>query len=629
MEGVGARPLVPGWGQYALAAGFVGLLVLLPQGIESSYWLRIAGSAGLWVMLALGLNVVAGFAGLLDLGYIAFYAIGAYSYALLASSHFDIHLPFWAVVPAAFCTASAFGWLLGAACIRLRGDYLAIVTLAFAQIVRMLLLNLDRPVNLTGGPNGIPDLDFPELFGFRLMTVEHYYYLILGFAVLVTLGSLRLKTSRLGRGWEAIREDELAARASGVNATFMKLLAFGLGAGLAGMAGAVFASWQGGVFPSNFDFPQLVTVYCMLILGGAGNIGGIVLAAVVLAILPEALRDYGGWRMTFYGVLLIVMMILRPQGILGEFSIARFVSRGLARNRTQDKVDDLQSAEELFYDSAGHPAKEPVATRLEPGKDALVLDGVSMQFGGLQAVSSLSLRVGQGEVVSIIGPNGAGKSTVFNLVTGVYRPTAGRILFEGNDITGLPPHKVTGLGVARTFQSLRLFDNMTVLENAMVARFSRTRAGLASILLRLPRHVREEAASVAAARANLALFGARLTGFRQELKPFMLSYANRRRLEIARALSTDCRLVLLDEPSAGMNPKETAEMTDFIRRLRDDYGYTVLVIEHKLGLVRTISDRVAVLDFGVKIAEGTYDEVVDDPAVVAAYLGRKREASRG
>jgi len=597
----------------------VALLLALPWLLPSSYWIRIAGNAAIWVMLALGLNVTAGFAGLLDLGYIAFYAVGGYTYALLCSNHWGIHLPFLLAVPACALVASLFGWLLGGASLRLKGDYLAIVTLAFAQIARLLLLNLDRPVNITGGPNGLVDLDFASLFGFTFRTVTQYYYLTLAFAAITAAGAWRLKRSRLGRGWEAIREDELAAGVLGVNTTFMKLLAFALGATVAGAAGAIFASWQGGVFPNNFDFPQLVTVYCMLILGGTGSIPGVVLAAVILAVLPEALREYGEYRMIFYGLLLVVMMNLRPQGLLGGISWPR--SKG---GTARDGEESLKSAEELFYGEGSVDCVKPLSPgSLDPRCTLLEVEDLSMDFGGLTALSGLDFQVRRGEIVSLIGPNGAGKTTAFNLITGIYSPARGEIRFRGENIAGLKPYEVTRRGIARTFQSLRLFHRMTVLENAMVGRHCRTRSGLASILLRTPGFRREEADVMRAAKENLGLFGARLTGFRYGQRPLNLSYANRRRLEMARALATGCELLLLDEPSAGMNPKETEEITRFIRRLRDDYGIAVLVIEHKLKLVKDISDRVVVLDFGVKIAEGSYADITADEGVVEAYLGRK------
>jgi len=241
--------------------GVVAILLVMPD----NYWLRIYTMTGLYIMLALGLNVVAGFAGLLDLAYIAFFGIGGYSFALLSSSQFDIHLPFLLVLPLAAVFTMGIGIALGSTSIRLKGDYLAIVTLAFAQIFKLLLLNLDTPINITGGVNGIYSFDPIDLFGFRIISPVAYAYLIWLAAVVVTIGSFRIKFSRIGRGWEAIREDELAAEAMGVNTTWMKLMAFAGGAFIAGAAGALFASFQDSVFPNNFGFSQLVIVYCMVI----------------------------------------------------------------------------------------------------------------------------------------------------------------------------------------------------------------------------------------------------------------------------------------------------------------------------------------------------------------------------
>ena len=255
----------------------------------------------------------------------------------------------------------------------------------------------------------------------------------------------------------------------------------------------------------------------------------------------------------------------------------------------------------------------------------LELKNITQDFGGLKAVDNLSLRLHEREILSIIGPNGAGKTTLFNLISGIYPPSAGSVQYEGKNITGLKPHKVVKAGIARTFQNLRLFSNMSVLDNARVGRFCRTHAGPLSVLLHLPRHNREEAKTIQKAKEVLALFGARLTGYRFEQEAIFLSYANRRRLEIARALATDAKLLLLDEPSAGMNPQETVEITAFIKALRDKFGYTILVIEHKLNVVRTISDRVIALDYGVKIAEGSYDDVACNEQVIEAYLGRKKQ----
>jgi branched-chain amino acid transport system ATP-binding protein len=250
----------------------------------------------------------------------------------------------------------------------------------------------------------------------------------------------------------------------------------------------------------------------------------------------------------------------------------------------------------------------------------LELQSVSMAFGGLSVVSHLDLHVGEGEIVSVIGPNGAGKTTLFNLITGIYEPTEGDIVFAGESITGLDPHRITRKGIARTFQTLRLFLNMTVRENVMAAAYGHTRAGPLRSICRTPGQRREEREIRELAEKRLAFFGERLMGYRWDQPAYSLSYANRRRLEIARATATNPRLLLLDEPAAGMNPKETQEITELIGRLRDE-GYTILVIEHDMHVVEGISDRVVALDHGVKIAEGSFEAVATDPRVVEAYLG--------
>jgi branched-chain amino acid transport system ATP-binding protein len=256
----------------------------------------------------------------------------------------------------------------------------------------------------------------------------------------------------------------------------------------------------------------------------------------------------------------------------------------------------------------------------------LSLDQLSLAFGGLRAIADLDLQVGNREIVSLIGPNGAGKTTVFNVVTGVYEPSSGDVRFAGQSIAGQAPHHIARLGIARTFQSLRLFLNMSVIDNVLAATYGSTRAMPWESILRLPRARREEREVRARAEEILSFFGQRLAGYRWEQPAYSLSYANRRRLEIARALATQPRLLLLDEPAAGMNPAETHEVTELIGRLRDERGVSILVIEHDMHVVAGCSDRVIALDHGVKIAEGDFDQVASDPAVVEAYLGRDPEA---
>jgi branched-chain amino acid transport system ATP-binding protein len=256
----------------------------------------------------------------------------------------------------------------------------------------------------------------------------------------------------------------------------------------------------------------------------------------------------------------------------------------------------------------------------------LEVRGLEKHFGGLYALTGLDMEVREGEIVSVIGPNGAGKSTLFNTITGLYGPDGGDVRFEGQSIVGLKPSQITRLGISRTFQTVHLFPNMTVLENAMVGQHSRSRSGVLGAVLRLPSQRNEEERVRGKARESLSFFGPRLSGYRHEQPAFTLSYANRRRLEIARALATEPKVLLLDEPTAGMNPTETQELTDQIWRLRKERGLTILVIEHDMRVVKGVSDRVIALDYGKKIAEGTYEEVAHDERVIEAYLGRKASA---
>jgi branched-chain amino acid transport system permease protein len=306
-------------------------------------WVRIANFAILYVLLALGLNIVVGFAGLLDLGYIAFYAIGAYTYALLASPHFNLHLPFWIILPIGALIAAIFGIILGAPTLKLRGDYLAIVTLGFGEIIRVFLNNLSRPVNLTNGPQGIARIDTFSLGGFDFSSRENffglefsgpikYYYLLTALAVVIIVVNIRLQNSRVGRAWEAIREDEIAARAMGINTRNMKLLAFAMGASFGGLAGGIFSAIQGFISPESFVLVESIMVVAMVVLGGMGNIWGVILGAVLLSFVPEILR----WtvepvqlalfgrllvepeviRMLIFGLALVLIMLFRPAGLL-------------------------------------------------------------------------------------------------------------------------------------------------------------------------------------------------------------------------------------------------------------------------------------------------------------------------
>jgi branched-chain amino acid transport system permease protein len=320
-------------------------LLALPFALAAvgTAWVRITNLAILYVFLALGLNIVVGFAGLLDLGYIAFYAVGAYVYALLASPHFHLHLPFWVILPIGAAFACLFGVLLGAPTLKLRGDYLAIVTLGFGEIIRIFLNNLSQPVNITNGPQGITLIDPFKIGDFSFAPREtilgldfsgpiKYYYFFLAAAVVVVVINIRLQDSRIGRAWEAIREDEVAARAMGINTRNVKLLAFAMGASFGGVAGGMFAAIQGFISPESFVLVESVMVLAMVVLGGMGNIWGVILGAILLSFVPEILRYtvepvqqalFGRMllepeviRMLLFGLALVLMMLFRPAGLL-------------------------------------------------------------------------------------------------------------------------------------------------------------------------------------------------------------------------------------------------------------------------------------------------------------------------
>ncbi|MCI4662997.1 MAG: branched-chain amino acid ABC transporter ATP-binding protein/permease [Neomegalonema sp.] len=561
------------------------------------YVMHILVMVCMYAVLAISFNLLIGFAGLFALSQAVFFAIGAYATGLAAVAG----LPFPMPEILAVLIGGIVGVLIALPALRTRGDYLVIVTLALQIVVLQVILNWKSLTGGTEGVRGIPGLSF---FGVALSDPSHFLIYAAIVTALVFVFAWKVGHSPFGRAMKAMRENESAAQAVGKNLLYLKVSTFAVSAALAALAGSMFARYYNYVSVDSFSINETIYILAMVIVGGIGNLWGSVIGAAVLVALPELLKfldmptDIADqMRLVIYGVILILVLRFRPQGILPE-------PRGA-----------LHDGEETAS-AGGNASSLVVGDGSSKGEIVVDAKGLVKRFGGITAVSGFDIEMRAGQITGLIGPNGAGKTTAFNMLTGFLQPNEGSITLRGNSLLGLKPHRIVGAGVARSFQDLRLFRNMTVLDNVLVSLPDQAGDDLGQVFLRPAKVSRQEHENLA--RAMEVLRFVELDGKANETVN-ALSYAEEKLLVIARLLATGAEVMLFDEPLSGLDPTTLAEILPVIRKLADN-GKVVCIIEHNLDVIKELSDVVYFLDEGRAMAVGTPEQVMTDPELAARYF---------